>query len=92
MRCWGNPICADIGDSGFEVIDSLTCNAMATGQIYLEAINANVVLFQELRIDGSRLLAAQGTAARTKWVRFARETFSLRQRISGAVREPPNET
>ena len=40
---------------------------MPTGKIYLEATSADVVLFMELRIDGDRLLAAQGKAARTKW-------------------------
>ena len=40
---------------------------MNTGQSFLEDTSADVVLFQELRVDGDRMLAAQREATRRKW-------------------------
>ena len=57
--------CMDHRDFGLWAIDSFNCNAMSTGQSYLEDTSADVVLFQELRTDGDSLLAAQRRAKRT---------------------------
>ena len=59
-------VCKDHRDFGLWAIDTLNCNSMSIGQSYLESTAADVVLFQELRIDGDPLLAAQRTAARAK--------------------------
>ena len=57
----------DHRDFGLWAIDSFNCNAMSTGQSYLQDTSADVVLFQELRTDGDSLLAAQRRAKRNKW-------------------------
>ena len=59
--------CTDHRAYGLWAIDSLNCNAMSTGQSYLEDTAADVVLLQELRVRGDSLLAAQRRAARAKW-------------------------